>query len=88
MIKRMASKILGSYRGCQVPAKILRHEFTNFGQNIVFTLGENLQRILCKNKSKLLPNNNPGVYQLDCAFNVKYIGETKKDIALNIQKKV
>lgn len=27
--------------------------------------GENLQRILCKNKPKLLPNSNPGVYQLD-----------------------
>ena len=27
--------------------------------------GEKLQRILCKNKPKLLPNSNPGVYQLD-----------------------
>ena len=37
--------------------------------------GENLQRILCKNKPKLLPNSNPGVYQLDWTCNAKYIGE-------------
>ena len=33
-----------------------------------------------RNKSKLLPNSFPGVYQLDCTCNALYIGETKKKV--------
>ena len=31
----------------------------------------NLGKILCKSKSKLLPNSNPGVYHLDFKCNKK-----------------
>ena len=33
-----------------------------------------------RNKSKLLPNSFPGVYQLDFTYNPLYIGETKKKV--------
>ena len=36
--------------------------------------------MICRNKSKLLPNSFPGVYQLDCTCNALYIGETKKKV--------
>ena len=39
---------------------------------IAFTSRENLQRILCKNKPKHLPNSNPGVYQLDFTCSVAH----------------
>ena len=34
-------------------------------QRLVFSSGENLQRIYVRNRPKLLTNSNPGVYQLD-----------------------
>ena len=34
--------------------------------------------MICRNKSKLLPNSFPGVYQLNYTCNALYIGETKK----------
>ena len=36
--------------------------------------------MLCWNKTKLLPNSFPGVYQLKCTCNSAYFGETKKKI--------
>ena len=39
-----------------------------------------IQSILCQNKQKLLPNSHPGVYQLDCSRNGRYIGESKKKV--------
>ena len=51
------------------------------GKDIALTSGKNLQQILCqKNKPKLLPNSQPGAYQLDCLCNWKYIGESKKRV--------
>ena len=48
---------------------------------IAFTSGKNLQQILCqKKKPKLLPNSQPGVYQLECSCNGKYISESKKRV--------
>ena len=59
----------------------LKHEFKKIGKHIAFTLGKNLQQIFCqKNKRKLLPYSQPGVYQLDCLCNGKYIGESKKRV--------
>ena len=46
----------------------------------VFTSSRNLKKLLCNNKSKLMPNSNPGVYELRCSCNSVYIGETKKRI--------
>ena len=43
-------------------------------------MGRNLNNLICKNKSKLLPNSFPGVHQLYCTCNVLYIGETKKKV--------
>ena len=36
--------------------------------------------MICRNKSKLLPNSFPGVYQLGCTCNALYNGETKKKV--------
>ena len=33
-----------------------------------------------KKQPKLLPNSQPGIYQLDCLYNGKYIGESKKRV--------
>ena len=40
--------------------------------------------MICRNKSKLLPNSFSGVYRLDCACNALYIGETKKETITRI----
>ena len=48
--------------------------------DITFTSVKNLQSILCQNKPKLLPNSHPGVYQLDCSCNGRYIVESKKKV--------
>ena len=43
----------------------IKREFKKIGKDIAFTSGKNLQQILCqKNKPKLLPNSQPGVYQI------------------------
>ena len=45
----------------------IKSESKKIGKDIAFISGKNLQQILCqKNKSKLLTNSQPGVYQLDC----------------------
>ena len=36
--------------------------------------------MICRDKSKLLSNSFPGLYQLDFTCNVLYIGETKKKV--------
>ena len=38
--------------------------------------------MLCNNKSKLIPNSNPGVYKLTCSCGAVYIGETKKRVLM------
>ena len=58
----------------------IRKEFKKVNKDITFTSGKNLQSILCQNKPKLLPNSHPGVYQLDCSCNGRYIGESKKKV--------
>ena len=45
-----------------------------------FTSGRNLKNLICRNKSKLLPNSFPGVYQLNCNCNALYIDETKRKV--------
>ena len=56
----------------------IRKDFKKVIKDITFTFGLNLQSILCQNKPKLLPISHPGVYQLDCSCNGRYIGESKK----------
>ena len=46
----------------------------------IFNSGRNLKNLICRNKSKLLRNSVPGVYQLDCTCNALYIRETKKEV--------
>ena len=41
----------------------LRKEFKKFGIKTIFTSERNLKNSICRNKSKLLPNSFPGVYQ-------------------------
>ena len=40
----------------------LRKEFKKFGIKTIFTSGCNLKNLICRNKSKLVPNSFPGVY--------------------------
>ena len=57
----------------------IKSESKKIGKDIAFISGKNLQQILCqKNKSKLLTNSQPGVYQLDCSSNVKYLHVKKE----------
>ena len=58
----------------------IRKEFKKGNKDITFTSGKNLQSILCQSKPKLPPNSHPGVYQLDCLCNGRYIGESKKNV--------
>ena len=59
----------------------MKGKFKRIDKDIAFTSGKNIQQSLChKNKPKLLPNSQPGVYQLDCSRNGKYIGESKKRV--------
>ena len=59
----------------------IKREFNKIGKDIAFTLGKNLQQTLCqKNKLRLLPNSQPGVYQLDCSCKGKYISKLKKRV--------
>ena len=58
----------------------LRKEFKNLGIKTIFTSGRNLKNLICRNRSKLLPNSFPSVYQLDCTCNALYNGETKKKV--------
>ena len=47
------------------------------------------EEILYQIKLKILFNSHPGVYQLDCSCNSRYIGKSKKNywhVALNISK--
>ena len=48
----------------------IREEVKKVNKDITFTSGKNLQSILC----------HPGVYQLDCSCNGRYIGESKKKV--------
>ena len=60
----------------------IRRELKQMGYKVIFTSGRNLKNLLCNNKSKLTPNSNPGVYQLDCSCGGRYIGETKKRVLI------
>ena len=58
----------------------LRNEFKKFGIKTIFTSGHNLRNLICMNKSKLLPNSFPDVFQLNCTCNALYIGKAKKKV--------
>ena len=47
--------------------KIIK-ELGKTGCRVIFTSAEKLKNMLCNNKSKLLPNSYPGVYELSCDF--------------------
>ena len=44
----------------------IRKELQKTGCKVIFTSATKLKNILCSNKSKLLPNSYPGVYELSC----------------------
>ena len=58
----------------------LRKEFKKFVIKSIFSSGRNLKNLICRNKSKLLPNSFPGVCQFDCTCSAIYIFETKKKV--------
>ena len=56
----------------------LRKVFKKFGIKTIFTSRRNLKNLICRNKSKLLPNSFPGVYQLDCTCNAYILTKAKR----------
>ena len=58
----------------------IKKETQKFGFRAVFQTGPNLNKILCKNKDKLIRNSCPGVYELKFPCGSVYNGETKKKI--------
>ncbi|XP_065674025.1 uncharacterized protein LOC136090971 [Hydra vulgaris] len=58
----------------------LRKALKTYNVKVIFTTSPNLNTILCNNKSRFMPNSNPGVYKLMCSCGRIYIGETKKRI--------
>lgn len=58
----------------------LKHELKKISQKLALISGKNFQRILCKNRTKLLLNSTPGVYQLDFRCNRKYTGKSKNKV--------
>ena len=64
----------------------LRKVMRKHGVKVVFTSGKNLSDILCKHKSPLPKNSNPGVYSVTCGCSGVYIGETKKKITSRIKE--
>ena len=43
-------------------------------------MGRNFKRLICRNKSKLLPDSFAGVYQLECTYNDLCISESRKKV--------
>ena len=62
--------------GTETWTKVKKGIKKKIGIKTIFTA--NLNNLICRNKSKLLPNSLPGVYQLDCTCNALYIGKTKR----------
>ena len=58
----------------------IRKELRKTGCRVIFRSASKLKNIPCNNKSKLLPNGYPGVYELSCDCGGEYIGETKKRV--------
>ena len=56
----------------------IRKKLQKAGCKVIFASATKLKNILCNNKSKLLPNSYPSVYELSCDCGGKSIGETKK----------
>ena len=65
----------------------IRKELRKTGCRVIFTLASKLKNILCNNKSKLLPNSYPGVYELscDCGGGIHW-GNKKKTCAHSISE--
>ena len=58
----------------------IRKELRKAGYRVIFTSAAKLKNILCNNKSKLLPNSYPGIYELsDCGENTL---EKQKNVSL------
>ena len=55
--------------------KIMK-EFKKVNKDVTFTSRINLRSTLCQNK----PYSHPGVYQLDCSCDGRYIGKSKKNV--------
>ena len=57
----------------------IKRELIKTEKDIAFTAGKSstTNSLSKNNKPKLLPNSQPGVYQLDCLCNGKYIGKSK-----------
>ena len=53
----------------------------------VFKSGKNLLNLLTtRNKPKLPPNSNPGVYRLTCSCGKHYVGETRLNITTRVDQ--
>ena len=55
----------------------IKKEFIRVNKEITLKSNQNLKIILYQKQQKLLLNTHPGLYQLHCSYNGKYIGESK-----------
>ena len=56
----------------------MRKEFKKFGMKIIFTSKRNLKKSVSRNKSNLLSNSFPDVYQLDSTYNAYILAKLKE----------
>ena len=66
----------------------IRKQFKKINKVIIFTYSRNLQSILCQKKSELVPNGHTGEYHLDCSYNGRHIGESKKKVLAPYWQKI
>ena len=69
-----------NYKDTNEDGPKLRQAFKKKNIKTIFTSSPNLKSLLCRNKTKLLPNSYPGVYELKYICKSAYFGETKKEI--------
>lgn len=50
---------------------------------LFLNLQKSCNQFYCQNKSEVLPNSYPGVYELQCSCQSRYFDETKKNIILS-----
>ena len=67
----------------------IRKELRKTGCRVIFTLASKLKNILCNNKSKLLPNSYPGVYELscDCGGGIHWGNKKKRVLTRSVNTK-
>ena len=76
------NKAMATYCYYEKVRRTMRTVIVSYLLKTIFTSGSNLNSLLCRNKTKLLPNSYPGVMELKCTSNLAYFSENKKIISI------